>query len=61
MIKDYNKRMCNFLKINYSQEMIDTKKFMGLGKNTKKWKPNSNFKSPQKGITSLHLINGKDI
>ncbi len=50
------KEMCKFLKINYSDNMIDTSKFMGLGKNTKKWKPNSNFKSPQKGIykSSIH-------
>ena len=47
--------MCNFLKIKYSQNMIDTKKFMGLGENTKKWKPNSNFKSPQKGIYKSSL------
>ena len=49
------KKMCNFLKINYSKDMINTSKFMGLGKNTKKWKPNSNFQAPQKGIYKTSL------
>ena len=57
--KKITKKMCNFLKINYSTNMIDTSKFMGLGKNTKKWKPNSNFKSPQKGIYKSSLSKWK--
>lgn len=58
--KIITKKMCNFLKINYSKNMIDTSKFMGLGKNTKKWKPNSNFKSAQKGIYKTSLNKWKD-
>ena len=57
--KIITKKMCNFLKIKYSNDMIDTSKFMGLGKNTKKWKPNSNFKSPQKGIYKNSLYKWK--
>ena len=48
--KIITKRMCKFLGVKFSSEMIDTSNFMGLGKNTKKWKPNSNFNSPKKGI-----------
>tara|TARA_B100000787_G_scaffold164251_1_gene146729 strand:- start:3316 stop:4503 length:1188 start_codon:yes stop_codon:yes gene_type:complete len=53
--KMITKKMCNFLKINYSNDMINTSKFMGLGKNTKQWKSNSNFTSPQKGIYKTSL------
>ena len=57
--KMITKKMCNFLKVNYSKNMIDTSKFMGLGKNIKKWKPNSNFKSPKKGIYKNSLSKWK--
>ena len=39
--------------------MIDTTNFMGLGKNTKEWKPNSNFRVPQTGIYKNSLYNWK--
>ena len=58
--KIISKKMCSFLKIKYSDDMIDTSKFTGLGKNTKKWKPNSNFKSPQRGIYKNSLYKWKN-
>ena len=51
--------MCKFLRIKFSSEMIDTSNFMGLGKNTKEWKPNSNFKAPQTGIYKNSLYKWK--
>ena len=53
------KKMCKFLRIKFSSEMIDTSNFMGLGKNTKEWKPNSNFKAPQTGIYKNSLYKWK--
>ena len=58
--KIITKQMCNFLKIKLSPEMLDTNNFMGLGKNTKKWKPNSNYKAtPQTGIYKDSLYKWK--
>jgi len=58
--KIITKQMCNFLKIKFSPEMLDTTNFMGLGNNTKKWKPNSNYKAtPQTGIYKSSLYKWK--
>lgn len=57
--KKITKKLCNFLNINYSNEMIDTDNFMGLGTNKKKWKSNSNFNSKQKGIYKTSLYRWK--
>lgn len=58
--KIITKKMCKFLKIKFFPEMLDTTNFMGLGKNTKKWKPNSNFKAPQTGIYKNSLYKWKN-
>ena len=39
--------------------MINTDYFMGLGSNTKKWKPNSNYSTNQKGIYKSSLYKWK--
>ena len=57
--KIITKKMCKFLRIKFSSEMIDTTNFTGLGKNTKKWKPNSNFRAPQIGIYKNSLYKWK--
>lgn len=57
--KKITKKMCKFLRIKFSSEMINTTNFMGLGKNTKKWKSNSNFKAPQTGIYKNSLYRWK--
>tara|TARA_B100000963_G_scaffold362021_2_gene402188 strand:- start:31057 stop:32241 length:1185 start_codon:yes stop_codon:yes gene_type:complete len=53
--KKITKKLCKFLNIKYSNSMINTNNFMGLGKNTKKWIPNSNFNTNQKGIYKTSL------
>tara|TARA_A100001015_G_C15008392_1_gene721860 strand:+ start:719 stop:1918 length:1200 start_codon:yes stop_codon:yes gene_type:complete len=58
--KIVTKKMCKFLEIKFSPEMLDTTNFMGLGTNTKKWKPNSNYKAtPQTGIYKNSLYKWK--
>lgn len=57
--KKITKKLCKFLKVKYSDRMIDTNNFMGLGKNTKKWIPNSNLGSKPKGIYKSSLSKWK--
>lgn len=57
---DETKKLCEFLEIDYFEEMLDTNKFMGLGKNTKKWTPNSSFEVPRKGIYKDSLYRWKN-
>ena len=53
------KKLCIFLNIKYSSKMLDSENFMGLGKNTKKWTPNSNFNVKRKGIYKNSLFRWK--
>lgn len=43
-------QLCSDLNIEYSSDMIDTRKFVGLGTNNKQWVPNSSFNVPKTGI-----------
>lgn len=52
--KIVTKRLCKFLSIKYSDKMINSNNFMGLGLN-KKWVPNSNYNTNQKGIYKTSL------
>ncbi len=52
--KIVTKRLCKFLSVKYSDKMINSNNFMGLGLN-KKWVPNSNYNTNQKGIYKTSL------
>ena len=54
------KKMCEFLEIDFYAEMLDTNKFMGLGKDTGQWTPNSSFLVPKKGIYKNSLYRWKN-
>ena len=51
--KIVTKRLCKFLSVKYSDKMINSNNFMGLGLN-KKWVPNSNYNTNQKEFIKLH-------
>ena len=57
--KKITKKLCRFLSIKFSNRMINPENFMGLGKNTKKWKSNSNFNVKKKGIYKNSLFRWK--
>ena len=55
------RKLCNFLEVEFSNKMLDTNNFKGLGYNTNKWEPSLHWGDvPPKGIYKDSLYRWKE-